>query len=53
LGKAIGGSLPLTVGIELNPIPIIAVGLMLTSHRARLTARLLSSAGWRTWASSR
>jgi Sap, sulfolipid-1-addressing protein len=35
MGKAIGGSLPLAVGIALSPIPIIAVVLMLTSHRAK------------------
>ena len=32
MGKAIGGSLPLAVGIALSPIPIIAVVLMLTSR---------------------
>jgi Sap, sulfolipid-1-addressing protein len=36
LGKAIGGSLPLAVGIALSPIPIIAVVLMLTSRKARV-----------------
>jgi hypothetical protein len=36
MGKAIGGSLPLAVGIALSPIPIIAVVLMLTSHRAKV-----------------
>ena len=36
MGKAIGGSLPLAVGIALSPIPIIAVVLMLTSRRARV-----------------
>jgi threonine/homoserine/homoserine lactone efflux protein len=35
MGRAIGGSLPLAVGIALSPIPIIAVVLMLTSRRAR------------------
>ena len=34
MGQAIGGSLPLAVGIALSPIPIIAVVLMLTSQRA-------------------
>ena len=34
MGKAIGGSLPLAVGIALSPIPIIAVVLMLTSRKA-------------------
>jgi hypothetical protein len=36
MGKAIGGSLPLAVGIALSPIPIIAVVLMLTSRRAKV-----------------
>jgi hypothetical protein len=36
MGKAIGGSLPLAVGIALSPIPIIAVVLMLTSSKARV-----------------
>jgi Sap, sulfolipid-1-addressing protein len=36
MGKAIGGSLPLAVGIALSPIPIIAVALMLTSRKARV-----------------
>jgi hypothetical protein len=36
MGQAIGGSLPLAVGIALSPISIIAVVLMLTSHRARV-----------------
>jgi hypothetical protein len=36
MGQAIGGSLPLAVGIALSPIPIIAVVLMLTSRRARV-----------------
>jgi cytochrome b561 len=36
VGQAIGGSLPLAVGIALSPIPIIAVVLMLTSRRARV-----------------
>jgi hypothetical protein len=35
MGQAIGNSLPLAVGVALSPIPIIAVVLMLTSHRAR------------------
>jgi len=35
VGKAIGDSLPLAVGIALSPIPIIAVVLMLTSRRAK------------------
>jgi Sap, sulfolipid-1-addressing protein len=36
MGQAIGGSLPLAVGIALSPIPIIAVVLMLTSHKAKV-----------------
>jgi len=36
MGHAIGGSLPLAVGIALSPVPIIAVVLMLTSHRAKV-----------------
>jgi Sap, sulfolipid-1-addressing protein len=36
MGQAIGGSLPLAVGIALSPIPIIAVVLMLTSNRAKV-----------------
>ncbi len=36
MGQAIGGSLPLAVGIALSPIPIIAVVLILTSSRAKV-----------------
>jgi hypothetical protein len=36
MGKAIGGSLPLAVGIALSPIPVIAVVLMLTSRKAKV-----------------
>jgi threonine/homoserine/homoserine lactone efflux protein len=36
MGQAIGGSLPLAVGIALSPVPIIAVVLMLTSRKARV-----------------
>jgi Sap, sulfolipid-1-addressing protein len=35
MGQAIGGTLPLAVGIALSPFPIIAVVLMLTTPRAR------------------
>lgn len=35
MGKAIGASLPLAVGIAISPIPIIAMVLMLTSSKAR------------------
>ncbi len=33
MGQAIGGALPLAVGIALSPLPIIAVVLMLTGRR--------------------
>jgi hypothetical protein len=36
MGEAVGGSLPLAVGIALSPIPIIAVVLMLTSRKAKV-----------------
>jgi threonine/homoserine/homoserine lactone efflux protein len=36
MGQAIGGSLPLAVGIALSPVPIIAVVLMLTSRKAKV-----------------
>jgi hypothetical protein len=36
MGQAIGGSLPLAVGIALSPLPIIAVVLMLTGRRPRV-----------------
>ena len=45
MGKAIGGSLPLAVGIALSPIPIIAIVLMLTSHRAKINGPAFV-AGW-------
>jgi len=45
MGKAIGGSLPLAVGIALSPIPIIAVVLMLTSRRAKVNGPLFVL-GW-------
>jgi hypothetical protein len=45
MGTAIGGSLPLAVGIALSPIPIIAVVLMLTSHRAKVNGPAFV-AGW-------
>ncbi len=35
MGQAIGGSLPLAIGIALSPIPIIAVVLLLTTKRAK------------------
>ena len=45
MGAAIGGSLPLAVGVGLSPVPIIAVVLMLTTRRARVNAPLFV-AGW-------
>lgn len=36
MARAIGGALPLAVGIALSPIPVIAVVLILTSRRARV-----------------
>ena len=36
MGGAIGGSLPLAIGVALSPLPIIAVVLMLTTPRARV-----------------
>jgi Sap, sulfolipid-1-addressing protein len=45
VGSAIGGALPLAVGVALSPIPIIAVVLMLTTHRARVNGPLFI-AGW-------
>ena len=36
MGQAIGGSLPLAVGIAISPVPIIAVVLILTSQRAKV-----------------
>jgi hypothetical protein len=45
VGKAIGDSLPLAVGIALSPVPIIAVVLMLTSRRAKING-LVFVLGW-------
>jgi Sap, sulfolipid-1-addressing protein len=45
MGQAIGGSLPLAVGIALSPISIIAVVLMLTSQKARVNGPVFV-AGW-------
>jgi hypothetical protein len=36
MGDAIGGALPLAIGVALSPVPIIAVVLMLTTRRARV-----------------
>jgi hypothetical protein len=35
MGKAIGGSLPIAIGIALSPMAITAVVLMLTSRKAK------------------
>ena len=45
MGAAIGGALPLAVGVALSPIPIIVVVLMLTTHRARVNGPVFV-AGW-------
>jgi hypothetical protein len=45
MGQAIGGSLPLAVGIALSPIPIIAVVLMLTSRKAKVNGPMFVL-GW-------
>ena len=45
MGAAIGGALPLAVGVALSPVPIIAVVLMLTTGRARVNGPVFV-AGW-------
>lgn len=45
MGSAIGGSLALAVGIAVSPVPIVAVVLILTSRRARVSG-LAFIAGW-------
>jgi sulfite exporter TauE/SafE len=45
IGAAIGGSLPLAVGVAVSPIPIVAVVLMLTTQRARVNGPVFI-AGW-------
>lgn len=45
MGRAIGSSLPVAVGIALSPIPITAVILLLTTPRARSNAAAFV-AGW-------
>ena len=45
MGQAIGGSLPLAVGVALSPVAIIAVVLMLTTERARVNG-LAFVLGW-------
>ena len=52
MGKAIGGSLPLAVGIALSPVPIIAVVLMLTSRRAKVNGPVFVLGWLEAWASS-
>jgi threonine/homoserine/homoserine lactone efflux protein len=37
MGAAIGGSLPLAIGMAISPIPIIALVLVLTAKRGRIT----------------
>jgi hypothetical protein len=45
VGAAIGGTLPLALGVALSPIPIIAVVLMLTTQRARVNGTVFVT-GW-------
>ena len=45
MGPAIGGSLPMAVGIAISPVPVIAVVLMLTTARARSNGPAFL-AGW-------
>jgi hypothetical protein len=45
VGQAIGSALPLAVGVALSPLPIIAVVLVLTTHRARVNGPLFIL-GW-------
>ena len=45
MGPAIGGSLPMAVGIAISPIAIIAVVLMLTTTKARSNGPAFL-AGW-------
>jgi Sap, sulfolipid-1-addressing protein len=45
MGQAIGGALPLAIGVALSPVPIIAVVLMLTTRRARVNGPLFVL-GW-------
>lgn len=45
MGAAIGGSLPLALGVALSPIPIVAVVLMLTTQRARVNGAVFI-VGW-------
>ena len=45
MGQAIGGALPLAIGVALSPVPIIAVVLMLTTRRAKVNGPLFVL-GW-------
>jgi threonine/homoserine/homoserine lactone efflux protein len=45
VGEAIGGILPLAVGVAVSPIPIVAVVLMLVTERARVNGPAFV-AGW-------
>src|SRR5688572_24033820 len=45
MGSAIGGILPLAVGVAISPVPIIAIVLMLGTPRARSTGPAFA-AGW-------
>jgi hypothetical protein len=47
MGQAIGGALPLAVGIALSPIPIIAVVLVRASERAKVNGPVFVL-GWLT-----
>jgi hypothetical protein len=47
MGQAVGGALPLAIGVALSPVPIIAVVLMLTTRRARVNGPLFVL-GWLT-----
>jgi hypothetical protein len=45
VGAAIGGALPLAIGVALSPVPVIAVVLMLTTRRAKVNGPLFVL-GW-------
>jgi Sap, sulfolipid-1-addressing protein len=45
VGAAIGGALPLALGVAISPIPIIAVVLLLTTRRAGVNGTVFI-AGW-------
>ncbi|HEY3877702.1 MAG TPA: hypothetical protein VGM12_03810 [Trebonia sp.] len=46
MGQAIGGALPLAVGVALSPVPVIAAVLMLTTRRARVNGPGRRSPTW-------